>query len=140
MKNIEKKKIKNIIKAIDPTIKICFGSRFLECDPVENIIYIPNRYYNKDTRVFKEWYKKHFNEKLTKRETKLVSILHEVGHILTYDEDISEERELNYSLLKLMFECGILTTKELNTLYFENECELNATKWAREYMKELVKN
>ena len=39
-----------------------------------------------------------------------------------------------------MFECGILTTKELNTLYFENECELNATEWARGYMKELVKN
>ena len=55
MKNIEKKKIKNIIKAIDPTIEICFGSRFLECNPVENIIYIPNRYYNKDTKVFKEW-------------------------------------------------------------------------------------
>lgn len=140
MKNIEKKKIKNIIKAIDPTIEICFGSRFLECDPVENIVYIPNRYYNKDTKVFKEWYEKYFNEKLTKRETKLISILHEVGHILTYDEDISKERELNYLLLKLMFEYGGLTTKELNTLYFENECELNATKWAREYVKELVKN
>ena len=59
-----------------------------------------------------------------------MGILHEVFHIITYDEELDRDRHEQYTLLKAAYYFNILDKKSLNREYFKIPLELNATEAA----------
>lgn len=59
-----------------------------------------------------------------------MGILHEVGHIMTYDEELDNQRDEKYALMQFAYRFGLYDTDTLNKEYFKIPLELNATQWA----------
>ena len=115
---------------IDPDIQIKKSDRF-ECDTDEEIVYISNKRWTKLDEFFDEWYKK--QNFYTPINYVLVAILHEIGHIMTKDDDLLEQGYQLNEIYHFMFENNCISEKELNFAYFEIPCELLATKWGVDY-------
>ena len=76
----------------------------------------------------------------------LMSLLHEVGHIMTYEDELEEGRDIIYGLLKLNYEEGKSDVAEYNHEYFLIPMEFEATSWGvwyyenhKEQCDELIK-
>ena len=87
--------------------------------------------------MFKNWYEKYFNEILTDKDLLYISALHEVGHIMTWTQELEDERTKMYNSMKIAHIYQLMSTKELNEQYFEIPMELIATKWGRNYYKNI---
>lgn len=61
----------------------------------------------------------------------LAGLLHEVGHIMTFDETLDRERSIIYYLLDLDFE--VERFRDFTNMYFAIPSEFEATKWGVEY-------
>ena len=122
--------VKQMVKKIDKTIKVKFG-KALECEPTENTIYVNNKTDKIDIVTFRD-YVKELNSKC-KFNTLLLGILHEIGHIYTYEEQNEEEYRRDTKLLKLLFKEKKLSAKQLNEFYVRLPLEANATKWAIDF-------
>jgi hypothetical protein len=83
--------------------------------------------------MYKAWYEKYFNEILTDKDLLYISALHEVGHIMTWTQELEDERAEMYGLMKVAHTYQLMSTQELNKQYFKIPMELIATKWGREY-------
>ena len=138
MKNIKKNKIKNFVAQINPNIKVQFAKRF-ECDTNQNIIFVETQRNKKDAQMFKNWYQKYFNEKLSKKDLFYISLLHEIGHIMTYTEELDQERDEQWETIGTALMLDIITQEQANNEYFEIPMELIATEWARNYYHNYVK-
>ena len=125
-------KLKKYIKNIDSEIKIKFG-KYFECDTDRKIVWLALKDNKQDSEMFKTWYEKYFNEKLTKKDLLYISALHEVGHIMTWTQELEDERTEMYGLMKVAHNYQLMSTQELNNQYFEIPMELIATQWGREY-------
>lgn len=137
MKLKEWLKLKNYLKAIDNEIKIKLGKQF-ECDTDNKIVWIPLKDNKQTSEMFKNWYEKYFNEKLTEKDLFYISALHEIGHIMTWTQELEDERTKMYGLMKVAYHYQLMSTEELNDKYFEIPMELIATKWGRNYYKNLM--
>lgn len=137
MKIKELLKLKKCIKKIDNKIKIKIGRNF-ECNIDKKIIWLPIKDNIKDAEMFKNWYEKYFNEKLSEKDLVYISALHEVGHLMTWTEELEKEREEKYSLMTIAHQFNIMSTEELNNEYFEIPMELIATQWGRNYYKQIM--
>lgn len=122
--------VKQMVKQIDKTIKVKFG-KCLECEPTENTIYVNNKTNIIDIVTFRD-YVKELNSKC-KFNTLLLGILHEIGHIYTYEEQNEEEYRRDTKLLRLLFKEKKLSAKQLNEFYVRLPLEANATKWAIDF-------
>lgn len=122
--------VKQMVKQIDKTIKVKFG-KCLQCEPTENTIYVNNKTDIIDIVTFRD-YVKELNSKC-KFNTLLLGILHEVGHIYTYEEQNEEEYRRDTKLLSLLFKEKKLSAKQLNEFYVRLPLEANATKWAIDF-------
>ena len=122
--------VKQMVKQIDKTIKVKFG-KCLECEPTENTIYVNNKTNIIDIVTFRD-YVKELNSKC-KFNTLLLGILHEIGHIYTYEEQNEEEYTRDTELLSLLFKEKKLSAKQLNEFYVRLPLEANATKWAIDF-------
>lgn len=122
--------VKQMVKQIDKTIKVKFG-KCLQCEPIENIIYVNNKTDIIDIVTFRD-YVKELNSKC-KFNTLLLGILHEIGHIYTYEEQNEEEYTRDTELLSLLFKEKKLSAKQLNEFYVRLPLEANATKWAIDF-------
>lgn len=122
--------VKQMVKQIDKTIKVKFG-KCLQCEPTENIIYVNNKTDIIDIVTFRD-YVKELNSKC-KFNTLLLGILHEIGHIYTYEEQNEEEYTRDTELLSLLFKEKKLSAKQLNEFYVRLPLEANATKWAIDF-------
>lgn len=133
MKNIEKAKIKNLIKAIDKNIKVVFAKRF-QCDIDKKIVYVDTTHkHKKDIKIFQKWFENYFNQKLSKKDLFYISLLHEVGHIITFTTELKEERENCYNLIGTKLFLNLITREQANNEYFEIPMELKATEWAKNF-------
>ena len=137
MKIRELLELKKYIKSIDKKIKIRFGKSF-ECNTDKKIVWLPLKDNREDAKMFKKWYEKYFNEKLTEKDLVYISALHEVGHIMTWTEELEEERLQQYSLMQVAHQYKLMSTEELNQNYFEIPMELIATEWGRNYYRNLM--
>lgn len=137
MKIKELLKLKKCIKRIDNEIKVKIGRNF-ECNIDEKIIWLPIKDNKKDAEMFKNWYEKYFNEKLSEKDLVYISALHEVGHLMTWTEELENEREEQYNLMTIAHQFNIMSTEELNNEYFEIPMELIATQWGRNYYKQIM--
>ena len=122
--------VKQMVKQIDKTIKVKFG-KCLQCEPTENTIYVNNKTDIIDIVTFRD-YVKELNSKC-KFNTLLLGILHEIGHIYTYEEQNEEEYTRDTEPLSLLFKEKKLSAKQLNEFYVRLPLEANATKWAIDF-------
>lgn len=122
--------VKQMVKQIDKSIKVKFG-KCLQCEPTENTIYVNNKTDIIDIVTFRD-YVKELNSKC-KFNTLLLGILHEIGHIYTYEEQNEEEYTRDTKLLSLLFQEKKLSAKQLNEFYVRLPLEANATKWAIDF-------
>ena len=130
MKMFRKFYVKKFVKAISPDIKVKFG-RTLECEPTENTIYIAFKSNKVDKETFMEYVKEldntcNFNDLV-------LGILHEIGHIFTYDEEDEEPYLRDTKLLSLLYQEQKLSAKDINRFYLRLDMESKATKWAIEF-------
>ena len=128
--------VKQMVKQIDKSIKVKFG-KCLECEPTENTIYVNNKTDIIDIVTFRD-YVKELNSKC-KFNTLLLGILHEIGHIYTYEEQNEEEYTRDTELLSLLFKEKKLSAKQLNEFYVRLPLEAQATKWAIDFAMKNVK-
>lgn len=122
--------VKQMVRQIDKTIKVKFG-KCLECEPTENTIYVNNKTDKVDIKTFNE-YVKEINNKC-KFNSLLLGILHEIGHIYTYEEQNEEDYNRDTKLLSLLFKEKKLTDEQVNYFYLRLPLEANATKWAIDF-------
>ena len=122
--------VKQMVKQIDKSIKVKFG-KCLECEPTENTIYVNNKTDIIDIVTFRD-YVKELNSKC-KFNTLLLGILHEIGHIYTYEEQNEEDYNRDTKLLSLLFQEKKLSANQLNEFYVRLPLEANATKWAIDF-------
>ena len=122
--------VRQMVKQIDKSIKVKFG-KCLQCEPTENTIYVNNKTDIIDIVTFRD-YVKELNSKC-KFNTLLLGILHEIGHIYTYEEQNEEEYTRDTELLSLLFKEKKLSAKQLNEFYIRLPLEANATKWAIDF-------
>ena len=130
MKLFKRLKVKKFVKQISPDIKVKFG-RALECEPTENTIYISFKSNEIDKKTFMEYVKELDNT--CKFNDLVLGILHEIGHIFTYDEDDEEPYLKDTELLSLLYKEKMLDAEELNRFYVRLDMESKATKWAIEF-------
>ena len=129
-------KLRKYIKSIDKDIKVRFGKVF-ECDSDRKIIWLALKDNRLDSEMFKTWYEKHFNETLTDKDLLYISALHEVGHIMTWTQELEDERTEMYGLMEVAHSYQLMSTQELIEQYFEIPMELIATEWGRAYYRGL---
>ena len=122
--------VKQMVKQIDKSIKVKFG-KCLQCEPTENTIYVNNKTDIIDIVTFRD-YVKELNSKC-KFNTLLLGILHEIGHIYTYEEQNEEDYNRDTKLLSLLFQENKLTEEQVNYFYLRLPLEANATKWAIDF-------
>jgi len=116
-------------------IKIKQTKDRFECDIQKLTIYIPKKRNLKSDFYFWTWFENYYNVKIDETELFLLSVLHEIGHIATYTEELEKERNEQFSLLQALHELSNLTTRQLNNQYFEIPMELKATEWAKNYFE-----
>lgn len=128
--------VKQMVRQIDKTIKVKFG-KCLECEPTENIIYVNNKTDKVDIKTFNE-YVKEINNKCNFNSL-LLGILHEIGHIYTYEEQNEEDYNRDTTLLSLLYKEKKLTDEQVNYFYLRLPLEANATKWAIDFAMQNVR-
>lgn len=127
-KDIEK--IQVFVNTIDKNIKIKKGKCF-ECDTEKNQVFVGNKKYDKDTKMFMTWLCK--QKEYTPINYILISILHEIGHIKTYSKIKQTERSILYGIYDFLGHLGIMTTEQQNNRYFNIPDERDATMWGLNY-------
>ena len=115
-----------INSTIDKDIKVKVGNAY-ECDIENKTIYLGSKELTTDTILFIQWLKT--TPEYTPISYNLISILHEIGHIKTYNKIKSKQREVMYGIYSFLNEMQIVTTETLNQKYFEIPDEKDATNW-----------
>ena len=121
--------IREFVKTIDEYIEVENDNRFC-VDIEEEIIYIPYELNEEEDRIWSQFLKQEFNVDFNPY---LMSVLHEIGHIVTYTEDLNEERNVIYFLLQMKYEED--NFEEFNREYFNIPMEYHATEWAINYYR-----
>lgn len=128
MEHIRKIGIRNFVKEIDKDIKVKFQEWDMECDIFEETIYIGKQYDEENDRRYKEFIGE--LDSHCRAPVFLLSILHEIGHIMTYeDEEKLDEKDLLYAAIQLKMDAGE-DMDECVAEYFRIPLEMEATQWA----------
>ena len=140
---MNKRAIKKFIKTIDSSIKVKFQKGRMECDPEREIVYIGKTRNEAEDKMFADFLKEIAPD--CPYNSFIMGILHEIGHIMTYTDELDEDREEQYALLQTAHHFGLYDTAELNREYFKIPMELEATQWGidfamayPEFMKQYV--
>ena len=124
--------LQNFINSINDNIQVYKSNRF-ECDIEKEQIFVCSKEADDLDIQFMEWFKN--QPEYTPINVILASILHEIGHIMTYQEQETEQRNALEKMLVFMYEENIITEKEMNFTYWDLDTERNATMWGIEYFK-----
>ena len=118
---------------IDEYIEVSSDCERFECDLEEEIIYIPTKANKEDTDMFMHFVEQEYKE--YELDPTVIGILHEVGHIMMYDEDLDKAREIAVLRMRLNFNNSDISLEEYNFNYFKLPAELNATNWAIDFYR-----
>lgn len=122
--------VKHFVKEIDKDIKVKFQKYDMECDIYEDTVYIGKTYDFRTDKWFMEFV--HSIEPNCNYSPFLMSLLHEIGHIMTFDEDNMEQKDIIYGLLNTEYEDKKENEQDVEkyvNLYFRIPLEEEATKW-----------
>ncbi len=130
MNIIKKIGIKRFVKEINKDIKIKFQKYDMECDTYDDIVYVGETYDKRTDKYFMDFVKKIRPE--CDVPIFFLSLLHEVGHIMTYDIEDEENKDIIYGLLKIQFDESKkddAALQQYDEMYFNIPLERNATEW-----------
>lgn len=125
--------IEKFVHSIDSTIEIGFAHNFY-ADISEYKIYIEDYAHPEEDKLIQDFVKEHFNIQM---EPFLIGLLHEIGHLMTYEAELNEQRTIMYALLLLTYKEEL--HEKYSKTYFTIPAELAATTWAVEYYKNHTK-
>lgn len=128
----ERQIIQGFANLIDDEIIIKQGKRY-ETDVPNKVIYLGYKNYTELDEFFENWFQK--QEFYTPIYDKLITILHEIGHIKCDTTETEEERAILDGAFHFIYEQGQISLEELNHAYFEIPAETNATKWGVDFYK-----
>lgn len=141
MKNKKLIEAKKLIKSIDNDIQIIVErhkyTRGLTCEPTEKRIYLGFRATKIENQTFINLVNElepNFFQKY-KVSLWLLSVLHEIGHIQTHDEELEEDYNFCVDFLNELKLNNEITEKEQNEYYVRLDLEQMATQWAIDYVK-----
>lgn len=127
----KRKLVRDFVKSIDKDFKISFVNTF-EVDIPEEHIYATFLRNPELDKIYLDFLENEFGEKFNMF---LMSLLHEIGHIMTYDDDLNDARDIFYGMLKLNFDEDKSDITEYNNLYFKIPMEYEATYWGVQYYR-----
>lgn len=142
---------KKLIHAIDPTIKVKKG-RYTECEriarynlfghpQVKKTIYISFKCDSVGIEEFRNYLDTHGGN--SEINTMVYGILHEIGHLRTFNPKKSDERARMDSVLQYLYLDGDIDKHIYQQAYMDLPSEKEATAWAIAYSerheKELLK-
>lgn len=138
------KEIIKMINEIDGTIDIViekdFAGKGLTCEPMESVIYLGMRNTPQEQKAFNDFVNElepNFYNKY-KINPFILAILHEIGHIMTHEEEQEKEYNFNVNLLCELEDNGFLTTEQQTYFYTRLTLEKWATEWAIDFVKENI--
>lgn len=121
--------IKSFVNNIDSAIQIEFDKNF--CVNIDEKIVYVECYEHEKNNLIQDFVEENFNIII---DPFLIGLLHEIGHIFTFDILLDEERTIQYLLLQLLYEEDEFKTYSYK--YFSLPAEYKATEWAVNYYKQ----
>ena len=118
--------VKAFVNKIDSSIEVNFHESEFFADIYDNSISIT---FNQDWETDELFSFFLYEEFSSHTNIFMMSLLHEVGHLMTNDDDMLDERDTIYSLLKVGYELSN-NFQDYNRMYFHIPAEYEATAWA----------
>ena len=118
---------REFVRSIDPEITTTFlEDEFyaINSEKKINLTFKPDEYDS----LYNDFLMNHFGISMN---SFLSGMLHEIGHIMTFDEDLDRERSIIYYLLDLDFDYERF--RDFTNMYFTIPSEFEATRWGVEY-------
>jgi hypothetical protein len=135
------KNILNFIKQIDNNIEVEFETDMqkygLACEPTEEKIYIGLRSTPTEEKAFIDYVNElepNFFNKYSINNY-ILSILHEIGHIMTHQEELEEDYNQSTELLYQLEQNKLITKEQQCYFYVRLSLEHLATQWAIDFVK-----
>ena len=120
--------IKEFVQSIDPEIKVHMSGDEFYCIISEKLINVPFVSDSEGDRLFYDFVVDRFGESINPY---IMGILHEIFHIITYDENLDRDRDILYYMLQLDFKEE--RYEEFTRMYFSIPSEFAATEGAVNY-------
>ena len=133
MRNAVRRAIEDFIWSIDDFIDVDFNTSEFCVDIENECVFIPLNSKEEENKMFLDFIGEEYGE--YDMDADVLGILHEIGHIFTYDENLAWAREIQTLRLRLDFDAAASDLREYNFAYFRIPAELNATNWAVEYYR-----
>lgn len=120
--------VTQFINSIVPEVDVIFEDNEFCVNVEERIINIGVDPDPEGDRLIQEFV---FNEFGVAMDSFLIGVLHEIGHIMTYDEQTFNEGTAMYYLLEMNYDA--MRHDEYSIMYFNIPSEYKATEWAVKY-------
>ena len=120
--------VKKFVQSIDPEIKVHMSGDEFYCIISEKLINVPFVSDSEGDRLFYDFVVDRFGESINPY---IMGILHEIFHIITYDENLDRDRDILYYMLQLDFKEE--RYEEFTRMYFSIPSEFAATEGAVNY-------
>ena len=128
---MKKLKILNdFIKTINKDYKVLHDKKEFTSDYENGKVWVCFNENKEDDTLFMDYITSKYNIKI---DTFLISFLHEIGHLETETDLLSDNRAIDLFTLEVLFDNNKIDKKEYFNRYFEIECESLATEWAIDY-------
>ena len=126
----------DFIKGIDPEIELEVADHFC-ADVDKKIVFVGTEDEPEAEELMHEFVKEEFGVEM---DNVLISLLHEVGHIMTQNDEELRDRSILDVVLQLNWTDSDNDIDEdfekYNNLYFRLPSEYQATEWAANYYRE----
>jgi len=126
------KVLNDFIKTINSDYKVLKDKYEFTSDWEEGKVWVCFTENKEDDTLFMDYIKETYKIEI---DTFLMSLLHEIGHLETETEELSDSRAIELFMLEVAYDNGAITKKEYFDRYFKIECESLATEWGIEYYK-----
>ena len=129
------RKIREFVHLVDSDIVVCFDDTYYYDYINEWVYYAPDNLT--DNGFLRHLYEYHKGAEGIELSLLMWSILHEIGHYYTWDDEFEDEEEMWERYCYQHFPCeNVEQSKAMQDAYFNMESEWIATEWAIEYAKE----
>ena len=131
MRNTIRRAVEDFVWSIDDFIDVDFNTSEFCVDIENECVFIPLNSREEETKMFIDFIEEEYGE--YDMDADVLGILHEIGHIFTYDENLAWAREIQTLRLRLDYDAAVADLKAYNFAYFRIPAEINATDWAVDY-------
>ena len=133
MRNTIRRAVEDFVWSIDDFIDVDFNTSEFCVDIENECVFIPLNPREEESKMFMDFIGEEYQE--YGMDADVLGILHEIGHIFTYDENLAWAREIQTLRLRLDYDAAVADLRAYNFAYFRIPAELNATNWAVEYYR-----